>query len=173
MGVFSDHFSDFAEGAAGDHFASLFDEWVAGVVVGEAVEKAGFFYERLKFASLSEVEGSGFVAQDVKPVFESEFGRGEVNVVGSDDRDEVHAFVGGQSLFGMDHFLKRPVAAVGREEEVCSGGFGACGVAGERAADQFNLAVHICCDAVDSADESAAAAADHSVTNFSTHDEVD
>ncbi len=92
-------------------------------------------------------------------------------MVRGDNGDEIHALVCGKSLFGMDHFLVGTVTPVWRKEEICAGRFRSFGIARESAADQFDLAVHVCCDAVDCTDESAAAAADHTITNFSTHDE--
>ena len=91
-------------------------------------------------------------------------------MVGRDDGDEVHALLGGQGGLALDPFLVGAVTAAGRQEEVAAAGAGAFGVGGERAADEFNLAVHVGRDAMDAADERAATAADHAVTNFSAHE---
>ena len=69
----------------------------------------------------------------------------------------------------LDHLLKCAVTALGREEEIPAAGFGFFGAGRKRAAHQLDLAIHVCGDTVHPADECAAAAADHSVTNFSAH----
>ena len=101
--------------------------------------------------------------------FEREFGRRKVHVVRRDDGDEVHALFRGQGLLSRDHFLEGAVAAVGREKEVRAGVAGALRVAGESAADEFDLAVDIGGDATHCADEGTASAADHAHANFSAH----
>ena len=55
------------------------------------------------------------------------------------------------------------------QEKVRAAGLGAFRVGRERAANQFNLLIHCRRDAVHRADEGAAPAADHAVTNFSPH----
>ena len=64
----------------------------------------------------------------------------------------------------MDHFLERPVASVGGKKEISPGEFGFFRIGRKRAADQFDLPVDVCSDAVDCADESAAPAADYTST---------
>jgi hypothetical protein len=44
------------------------------------------------------------------------------------------------------------------------------GVGGKGPADQFNLAVHVRCDAVYGANEGSTSTAYHAVTDFSAHD---
>jgi hypothetical protein len=46
------------------HVTGFFDERVAGVVVGEAVEEPGFGDERAEFLGLREIEGRGFVGKN-------------------------------------------------------------------------------------------------------------
>ena len=43
--IFDDDFADFAELAGADHVARFFDERIAGVIVRQAVEQAGFLDE--------------------------------------------------------------------------------------------------------------------------------
>ena len=65
--------------------------------------------------------------------------------------------------------LLRALTRLGWEVEVCAGSLRAFGVGGECAADEFNLLINGRRDAMHPADERAASAADHAVTNFSAH----
>ena len=167
--IFDDDLADLAELAGGDHLARLLHERVAGVVVGEAVEQAGLFHELAELLRLGEIEGRGLVAEDVEAVFERHLRRRKVHVVRRDDDDEVHALVRRQARLRLDHFLEGAVAAVRRKEEVRAGLARTSAGRREGAADEFDLPVDVRRDAMHRADERAASAADHAVTNFSAH----
>ncbi len=133
--VFDNDFADLADFAGLDHVARFFDERVAGVVVSERVEQASFFDEVAKLFGLLEIEGRGFVAENMEAVFESHLRRREMHVVRRDDGNEVHALVLGQLGLGLDHFLERAVTTIRRQEKVCAAGFAFFGVARKRSAN--------------------------------------
>ena len=81
--------ADGAKLSVGDHGFGLTDEGVAGVVVGEAEDEAGFLNFLVQFLGVFEGVGEGFVADDVEAVFEGGEGVGIVGVVGGHDGDDV------------------------------------------------------------------------------------
>ena len=164
--VFHDDLADFSELAGVHHVTGFFDERVAGVVVGETVEEACLFHERAEFLRLREIKGRGFVREDRESVFQRGFGSGEVDMVRSDDGDEVHTLAERQSSFGFHHFLEIAVASLRREEEIGTGVARALRVAAECAADEFDLPVESRRHAVDASDEGAASATDHAHADF-------
>jgi hypothetical protein len=77
-----------------------------------------------------------------------------------------------QGGFRAEHFLKGAVAALGGQEEIGTTVLGALRVGGKGTADEFDLLVDRCCDAVDAANEGTASAADHAITNFPAHKQI-
>ncbi len=167
--VLDDDLANLAELAGGDHVTRFFHERVAGVIMGKAIEALAFFYELLERLGLPETEGGGLVAQHVEAVLHRHLGRRKMHVVRRDDGHEIHSILRRQCSLSLDHLLKCAVTAFGREEEIPAAGFGFSGAGRKRAAHQLDLAIHVCGNAMHPTDESAAAAADHSVTNFSAH----
>jgi len=60
----------------------------------------------------------------VEPGLQGGLGRREVDVVRRDDGHEVDALISRQSRFLGDQLLIAAIHPIGREEEVCTGGFG-------------------------------------------------
>src|SRR5688572_16124952 len=73
-------------------------------------------------------------------------------------------FAFGPTRLGPYSFPEGAVAAAGRQEQVRAGSLGTFGVGGEGAADEFDLLIDRRRDAMHGANESAPAAAHHSVT---------
>ena len=167
--VLDDDLANLAKSPGGDEVAGLLHQRVAGVIVREAVEQPGFLDQLLQCPGLLQVKGGRLVAQDVEPVLQRHLGRRKMHVVRRDDGDKIHPLGLRQRGLLRDHLLERAVAALGREKKVLAAGLGLARTAGECAAHQLDLAVDVRGDAVHRADERAAAAADHSVTNFSAH----
>ena len=94
----------------------------------------------------------------------------EMHMIRRHDRNEIHPLALGHSRLLGDHLLKRSITAFGGQKQIPAAGFGLARATGERAADQLDLPVHVCGNTMHRADEGAATAADHSVTNFSAHD---
>ena len=167
--VFHHHFADLSQLAFFDHLPGLTHERVAGVVIGHAVELAAGLHDFRQFLGLREIEGGGLVREYMESCLKRGFGGREVQVIRSDDGNEVHALVRRQRGLRADHFFKSAVAPFGGQEEVGAAFLGALGVGGKSAADEFNLLIDRCCDAVNAANEGAASAADHAITNFPIH----
>lgn len=166
LGVFDEDTAKGAEGTGPDAGASLADHGVAGVVVGEHEEAAGFFDEADEGLSVGEGGGEGFVANHIKACFEGEPGGGVMEVIGGDDGDEVHALFGGKLGFAGDHGVHVGVAAMGRDEPVVAGVAGTLGVGAEGSANEFDGTVEGGGHAVDGTDEGALTSADHAHTKF-------
>ena len=83
--------------------------------------------------------------------------------------DKIHALAFRQLLFLLDHLLKRAVAPLGRQEEILAASLGFARVE-EKAPQTSSICPSMPGDAMHRADKCAATAADHSITNFSTHD---
>ena len=164
--VFHDDLADFSELAGMHHVTGFFDERVAGVVMGEAVEQTCFGNEGAEFLRLREIEGRGFVGEDREAMFQRGFGGGEVDMVRSDDGDEIHTLAERQSGLGLHHLLEVAVASLRRKEEIGSRVAGALRVAAECAADEFDLPVEGRRHAVDASNERSASAADHAHADF-------
>jgi hypothetical protein len=94
-------------------------------------------------------------------VLKSAFCGGKVQVVWRDDRNEIHAFAERESGLGFHHFFEGSVATRGWQEKISAGIARALWVAAEGTADEFDLSVHIGCDAMNAADEGAASTTDH------------
>ena len=84
---------DFAEFTAQDHFASLANEWIAGVVVSQSKDDVGVFDRFQQLFGLIQIERHRFVTDDVEASFDGGFGDFEVRVVGRGDADEVDSLV--------------------------------------------------------------------------------
>ena len=166
LGILHDYFADLAESPREDEFAGLLDQRITGVVVSQSVEEPGTLEHDAEFPGLGQIECCGFVGEDGKAVLQSAFGSGEMNVIRRDDGDEIHAFAEGKSCLLLHHLPEGVVAAIGGEKEIRSGIPGALGIAAEGSADQFDLAVEMGGDAVDSSDEGPAAPTHHAHADF-------
>lgn len=162
LGVFDEDFADGAKFTGANDVAGLFDEGVAGVVVGEEEGQAGLADGVVNVLCVLKGVGEGFVAGDGEAGAQGGDGRPGMEVVGCDDCDEVDAFFRGECGLFFDHFLPGGVGAVGRQAEVEGGKVaGFMGVGGEGAAVECDFAIEGRSHTVDGADEGVGAAADH------------
>ena len=167
--ILGDNLANLAQFACGDHVARLLHQLIAGVVVRQSIKKPRLLDDLAKALRLLEIKRRRLIAEHVKTIFQCHLGRRVMHMVRRHDGHEIHPLIRGQGRLFLDHFLKRAVAAFGGEKQVAATGLGFPWTAGERATDQFNLLIHCRGDAMHRTDESAASAADHSVTNFSAH----
>ncbi|MNL56952.1 hypothetical protein D3C87_1804780 [compost metagenome] len=95
--------------------------------------------------------------------FEKDLGRGEMQVIGSDDGDRLDpVFTTG---LGRRHLLKRSVGPLGRNAEQGCRNAGACRVGGKRTGDQFVTVVEPRGDTMHRADKGTLTATHHAETN--------
>ena len=134
--VFDLHEAELAEFAGGDHFASLANDGIAGVVMREAENFAGFFDELRESFGVFDGGGERLVADDVEAGFEEGFRGAEVEMIRRDDGDDVDAI--GAPGFGGSHFGEAAVGAVGRDVEIAGGGAAAFGIGGESGGDEVD-----------------------------------
>ena len=118
--ILDDDFADFAELARSNHVARFLHQRITSVIMSQAVEQAGFLHQLGELFSLGQIEGGRFVTEHVETLFERHLRGREVHVVGGHNGDEIHALAFGQPRLGLDHFLKRAVAAFRLKEEVRS-----------------------------------------------------
>ena len=110
--VFDLHDAQLAEFACRDHFAGLANHRIAGVVVGDAKDQAGFAHELRKDKGVFDGRSERLVADHVDASIEEGFGRCKVEVIRRDDGDCVDAV--GAPGFGGSHFRERCIGTVGR-----------------------------------------------------------
>src|SRR2546422_752493 len=96
-----------------DHLASLADERVTGVVVGDGEDdfllRDGF----RQLFRLLQVEGQRLVAKNVEARLDRGLGDLEMSVVGRRHRDKVHSLVRGALELALDELLVRAVGTSG------------------------------------------------------------
>ncbi len=124
------------------------------------------------FFASARFERRGLVAQDMEAIFQRHLRGREVHVVRRDDGNEIHALAFGQHRLRANHLLESAVATIRRKKQIAAGSARTIRVRRKRAANEFNLLVDGRRDAMHRADEGAAPAADHAVTNFATHKNV-
>ena len=164
--VFDDHLADLAELAAGDHVPRLPHQRVAGVVVGDGEDDAGFLGRSEQVVRLLGGMYQRLVADDVDAGLGERLGHRVVHVVGRDDADEVDAFAGRAAQFVFEQRLPGRVVAVVGEAEFAPGGERLFGARRQRAGGELHLAVERHCPTMYAADEGALAAADHRIAQF-------
>ena len=104
--ILHDDLAEFAEASGADDFAGFLDERVAGVVVREPVEQAGAGNDVPQLKGFREVECGRLVRKNRESMLQSGFGSGEMNMVRSDDGDEIHPLADRQRGFGFHHLFK-------------------------------------------------------------------
>src|SRR5580704_4908975 len=151
--VFDLHEAKLAEFAGSDHFARLTNDGVAGVVVCETENFAGFFDQLRESLRVFDGGREWLVADDVEAGFEKGFCGAEVEMIRRDDRDGVDAI--GALRFGGGHFGEAAVRSVRGDVEIARGGASALGTRGESGGDEFPAIVDARGDAMDGGDDAA------------------
>jgi hypothetical protein len=153
-----------------DQFARFLHQRVAGVVVGQAEKVAALFNDFGQLLGFRQVKGGRFVGKHMEAVLERHLGGREVHMVGRHDGDKVHALIGRERFFLLEHLLKGAVAAVWRQVEVRARIARALRLTAECSADQLDLPIDVGCDPVNGSDKGATPTTDHAHANFSTHE---
>ncbi len=164
--VFHDHLAQRAELARADHRARLPHHGVAGVVVGDAEDRALCRHAGDQRIGLLARVDQRLVAHHVEAGLDEGPRHRVVHMVGRDDRDEVDALAGRPLQFIGQQGL--PIAMVARvgQAEVGARGARLGGIGGQRAGHELDLGVERDRLAVHAADEGIAAAADHGVAQL-------
>ena len=118
----------------------------------------GYSLQLLRFGQRKR---HGLVQDDVEAAFQRQFGGSEVQVVGRDDGNNLHALRLGPQLFLLNEFLIGAVHAVGRQAQEYARGVGFFGVAAEGPGGELIQAVEGRRHAVDGSDEGPLPTANH------------
>jgi len=77
----------------------------------------------LQFVGFGKGESNRLIADHMEAVFQSQFGRRKVQVIGCNDRYKIHPLGGGQIFFCRNHIFKRVIYPVFRQIKFSTGGF--------------------------------------------------
>ncbi len=162
--VFHLHYAERPERAFFDHGARLPDHGVAGVIMGQAEDEAGFGLQRHQRFGLFAAHGHRLVADDVEAEFQRQLCDGKVQVVRGDDRDGVD-LIRPRGL-AFEHLRVALVNPLSCEAERLAGGDGPRRVGGEGGGDELEFIIEPCRHAVHGPDKSPMPAADHAEAKF-------
>ncbi len=157
--VFHLHDADGPELARLHHGARLPHQGIAGVIVRDREDQAGFTGELRELIGLAPRGRQRLVADHMDAGLQEGAGGCGMGVVRRDDGDRVDAVL--QPPLAARHLVEIAIDAIRLEEQILAGGLGPLRVGGEGARHKLPAVVETGRDAVHRADEGAAPAADH------------
>ena len=128
-------------------------------MVGEHEQPAAALDDPCEFHPVGDRRGQRLVADHVQPGFETGLGRGEVEMVGRDHRDDFHAV--GPRRLARDHLLHCGVGAFRCDADLRRRSPGPLRRRREDPGDNLEFTVQPGGDAMHAADEGTLATADH------------
>ena len=108
---------DLTQFAGLNHVAGLAHQGMARVVMRQREHDAGLLHDLGQFLCLGQIKRHGLIAHDVKPGVQKSTGDRKVQVIGSDDADEVDPPVGRQLRLAIERDASDTIIAARRVAE--------------------------------------------------------
>ena len=164
--VLDDYFANFPELTVGDHVPCLTHQRVAGVIVGNGENDAGFFGNGNQILRLFRSVHQRLVADDIDASRGERFSHRIVQVIGGDDADEIDALARRATQFVFQQRLPGRVITVIGQPQLAPRSARLVRVRRKRTGDQLHLPVERHGLTMYATYESALAATDHRVTQL-------